>query len=84
MERLRFTAHARSRMAERGVKAEEAAGAIEGGERFPARLGRTGFRRNYPFGAVRRGRRFDTKQVEVLAVEEAGAWVVITVLTRYF
>jgi hypothetical protein len=31
-----------------------------------------------------RGRRYNTKQIEVYAVEEKEDWVVITVMTKYF
>ena len=56
---------------------------VEAGERFPARLGRSGFRRNFPFGDPWRGRTYATKQVEAYAVDENG-WLVITVIVRYF
>jgi hypothetical protein len=54
------------------------------GVQFPARLGRTGFRRDFPFQDTWRGRTFATKQAEVYAVQERGAWLVITVIARYF
>lgn len=53
------------------------------GERFPAKFGRTGFRRNFVFRGERLGRRYATKQVEAYAVEEDG-WLVITVIVKYF
>ena len=56
---------------------------VREGERFPARYGRTGFRRNFAFGGEWRGRTFATKQVEAYAVDEDG-WLVITVIVRYF
>jgi hypothetical protein len=46
-------------------------------------LGRSGFRRNFVFRGEWRGRRYDTKQVEAIAVEEDG-WLVPTVIVRYF
>ncbi len=57
---------------------------VKGGERFPARFGREGFRRNFRFEDEWRGRRFATKQLEAYAVEEGGDWLVITVIVRYF
>ncbi len=71
-------------MAERGANEDEVAAAVTGGERFPARFGRTGFRRNFVFDAAWRGRHCATKQIEAFAVEEEGAWLVITVIVRYF
>ena len=57
---------------------------VQTGERIPARFGRTGFRRNFPFDGEWRGRSYATKQVEAYAVPEGDDWLVITVLTRYF
>ena len=56
---------------------------VEYGERFPAKLGRVGFRRNFAYNKERGGRLFPTKQVEAIAVEEEG-WLVITVIVRFF
>ncbi|MSQ07603.1 MAG: hypothetical protein EXR46_10585, partial [Dehalococcoidia bacterium] len=57
-------------MAERGATEAEAAAAVEEGEKFPARFGRTGFRRNFTFDSQWRGRHFRTKQIEAYAVQE--------------
>ncbi|MGH9435190.1 MAG: hypothetical protein ACRD06_04235 [Terriglobia bacterium] len=43
--------HAKQRMAERGATEREVISTVELGERFPAKFGRTGFRRNFAFGA---------------------------------
>ena len=76
--------HAIDRMEERGAREDELVATINGGESFPAKFGRTGFRRNFPFGAVWRGRSYAMKQVEVFAVEKDGGWLVITVIVRFF
>lgn len=76
--------HARERMAERGAAEDEIVATVLGGERFPAKFGRTGFRRNFAFDSVWRGRHYATKQLEVFAVEEDGRWVVITVIAKFF
>ena len=81
---VRLHPHARERIAERGAAIDEVVATIRQGERFPARFGRSGFRRNFPFSGTWRGRVYATKQVEVYAVEENGAWLVITVIVRYF
>jgi hypothetical protein len=44
--------HAAERMRERGTNAAEVEKTIETGERFPAKFGRTGFRRNFPFDGI--------------------------------
>jgi hypothetical protein len=63
---------------------EEVEATVTGGERFPARFGRTGFRRNFAFGGDWRGRRYRTKQIEAFAVAEGSDWLVITVVVKYF
>jgi Domain of unknown function (DUF4258) len=75
--------HAIERATERGATQEEIIAAVREGEKFPAKFGRTGFRRNFVFGASWLGRRYATKQVEAYAVEEDG-WLVITVIVKYF
>jgi hypothetical protein len=80
---VRLHPHAQGRLAERGATEAEVIATVETGERFPAKLGRTGFRRNFAFTGEWRGRQYDTKQIEAYAVEEEG-WLVITVIVRYF
>jgi hypothetical protein len=81
---VQFHPHARERLAERGASAAEVVATVEHGERFPAKFGRMGFRRNFAFDGLWRGRRYATKQVEAYAVEEENVWLVITVVVRYF
>jgi hypothetical protein len=76
--------HARERLAERGAEEAEVIATVEGGERFSAKFGRVGFRRNFPFEGLWRGRRYSTKQVEAYAVREGEDWLVITILVKYF
>ena len=80
---VRLHSHARERLAERGATEEEVVATVQSGERFPAKFGRTGFRRNFVFDSEWQGRRYATKQVEAYAVEENG-WLVITVIVKYF
>lgn len=82
---IRFHPHAIERIEERGTTQDEVRSTVESGEKFPAKFGRVGFRRNFSFDRQWRGHSFSTKQVEVFAVEEAPQdWLVITVITRYF
>lgn len=76
--------HALGRLAERGATEQEIRLTVQGGERFPAKHGRTGFRRHFAYGGQWRGRDYGTKQVEVFAVEEGESWLAITVITKYF
>ena len=82
--KVRFHSHARARFDERGATEEEVLLTVEAGEKFQAKFGRTGFRRNLPYNATWRGKRYDTKQVEVFAVRRYDGWLVISVVTRYF
>ncbi len=81
---VRLHPHARERMLERGATEDEVVATVEKGERFPAKFGRTGFRRNFQYDAKWRGRYYRVKQLEVYAVLEGEEWLVITVITRYF
>jgi len=81
---VRLHAHARQRALERGASEDEIVATVQFGERFPARFGRQGFRRNFRFDGTWRGRRYRTRQVEVYAVEEDGDWLAITVIVKYF
>jgi len=47
---IRLHPHARERLNERGATEDEVIVTIETGETFPAKFGRTGFRRNFAFG----------------------------------
>jgi hypothetical protein len=71
-------------MAERGTTKEEVALAVEEGERFEAKFGRVGFRRNFVFDSEWRGTYYKTKQVEAFAFARVKDWLVISVITRYF
>ncbi|NJL50465.1 MAG: hypothetical protein HC909_01875 [Blastochloris sp.] len=72
------------RAGERGASEIEVVETIRLGERFSAKLGRTGFRHNFTIDTVWRGRRYATKQIEAVAVIEDGGWLVITVLVKFF
>jgi Domain of unknown function (DUF4258) len=81
---VRLHPHARERMGERGATEAEVRATVEQGERFPAKFGRTGFRRNFRFDQHRRGQHYHTKQIEAYAIQEGPDSLVITVLTRCF
>ena len=81
---VRLHSHAIERMEERGATSDEVEKTVTGGEQFPAKFGRTGFRHNFAFQGEWRGKKYNVKQVEVYAVAEGSDWLVITVLTRYF
>jgi hypothetical protein len=76
--------HASGRARQRGATEVEIRATVAWGERFAAKRGRTGFRRNFNGPFIHEGRRFDTKQLEVYAVLEDDVWIVITVIVKWF
>ena len=82
--KIRLHPHARERMEERGVTEEEVDMTIWRGEKFAAKYGRAGFRRNFGYDGTWRGKAYRVKQVEVYAEEGDSEWLVMTVIARYF
>ncbi len=83
MIEVRLHPHAAGRLDEHGATEAEVIATVREGESFPAKFGRTGFRRNFVFDRQWRGRYYATKQIEAFAVEEDG-WLVITVIVKFF
>lgn len=81
---MRLHQHARERMDERAATEQEVEATIRHGERFPAKFGREGFRRNFRFDGTWRGRRYGMKQIEAFAVYDNDDWLVISVIVKYF
>lgn len=82
--KVRIHPHATERLEERGALVAEIEATVLGGESFPAKHGRTAYRRNFAFGGSWRGKVYATKQIEAYAVWEDESWLVITVLVKYF
>ncbi len=76
--------HARERMIERGATEAQVIATVEQGERFPAKFGRAGFRRNFIYEQEWRNKLYRTKQLEVIALAQNDEWLVLTVIVRYF
>lgn len=81
---IRLHPHALDRLYERGATETEVVAPIESGERFAAKHGRIGFRRNFEFCGNWNGKRYAAKQIEAYVVEEADGWLVITVIVKFF
>jgi hypothetical protein len=81
---VRLHPHALERLQERGGAEQEVRLTVETGERFEAKFGRTGFRRNFPFAGTWQGEIYANRQIEAYAVQEGSDWVVITVIVKYF
>lgn len=76
--------HAQARLVESGATTEEVVATVEGGETYPAKFGRTAFRRNFAYDSEWRGKFYATKQVEVIAVREKRNWLAVTVLVKFY
>ena len=81
---VRLHPHAQERLVERGATEYEIISTVQQGEIFPAKYGRTGFRRNFSFDALWRGKHYSTKQIEAYAVREDEDWLIISLIVRYF
>jgi hypothetical protein len=81
---VRLHPHAIARLQERGGTEQEVKATVETGERFEAKFGRTGFRRNFSYDGEWQGKRYPNKQIEAYAVEEDSEWLVITAIVKYF
>jgi hypothetical protein len=84
MKRIRLSAHAASYMAERGFDAAEVEQAIRGATWEPAFGGRLQARKNFPFQSIWNRKRYETKQVRPIFVDDEDEIVVVTVYTYYF
>jgi len=62
--------HALQRIGERGSSVDEVKETVLHGEKFSAKFGRTGFRKNFSFEGKWNNRMFRNKQIEVYCVKE--------------
>ena len=76
--------HAKARAAERGTTEFEIADVVETGEVFPAKYGRTGFRKTIIYNDLWQGVHYYAKQIECFAMYEQEDWIVISLLIKYF
>ncbi|MBF0293315.1 MAG: DUF4258 domain-containing protein [Nitrospinae bacterium] len=76
--------HALARATERGATIDEIGATIATGEKLEAKHGRLLFRKEFQSGETWRGVSRRGKILEVIAVNEAGAYIVITVIVKWF
>ena len=81
---IRLTHHCRMQLAFRGTSQDEILRTIRTTEWQPAELGRLECRKDFLFGRKWNSRRYETKQVRPIFVDEADEIVVITVYVYYF
>jgi len=84
MKPIRFTRRAEEQCVECGASIPEVEVAIREGAREPAKRGRLLCRANFAFDGTWAGRRYRSKQVASVVVEEQSEIVVITVYTFFF
>jgi len=75
--------HARDRMGERGVVADEVGSVLESGATVETKGRRKSREAIFPFAGLWHGRSFPHKKVRVVYVEEGQSLVVITVYAFY-
>ena len=81
---IKIHPHAKEHMLERGVEEKEVMDTVLKGESFPVKFDRNGFRKNFIFNSLWRGKNFTIKQVEAITVNENSNIIVITVIAKYF
>jgi len=81
---VRLHPHAQARLIERGATETEVIATVQTGKSIPAKFGRTEFRQTFPYNAEWKGKRYAGKQVAAIAVQDAGDWMVVTVIVKFF
>ncbi len=84
MNRIVFSQHALDQITRRGATPSEVEVTLQEGEPVPAKKGRRGYRKNFPYSSVWKGTFYETKQVLAIVVDEGDALIVITVYVFYF
>jgi hypothetical protein len=84
MKPIRLSAHARENLHYRGAEEAEVSEAIRTAPWGPAEKGRLECRKDFPYGREWNGKRYATRQVRPIFVEEVAEIVVVTVYVYYF
>jgi hypothetical protein len=84
MKPIRLSAHAMGYTLRRGFTPAEVEVAIRTCPWRPAEMGRMECRKDFKFGKEWNGKRFATKQVRPVFVEDATEIVIVTVYTYFF
>ena len=81
---IRLTRHAKAHLTRRGTTEGELVETVRHSQWKPARSGRLECRKDFYYGKDWNGRRYDTKQVRPIFIEEKNEVVVITIYVYYF
>ena len=84
MKPIRLSAHAARYVHRRGFEVVEVEQAIESESWEKAEFGRLHCHKSFPYGREWNGKKYETKQVRPVFVEEESEIVVITVYTYFF
>jgi hypothetical protein len=84
LKRIELSDHALDRLRNRGGTLPEVELTIRAGEPVPARQGRLGYRKNFVFENVWKGRYYSTRQIMVIVAEEPECLVVVTTYVFFF
>ena len=84
MKEIVFSRHALIRIDQREAFEEEVKEVLLSGERFEARDGRIGFRKNFQCCRDAGKKIYHTKQLAVIVVEEELRYIIVTVLVFWF
>ncbi|MBI4491059.1 MAG: hypothetical protein HY694_18410 [Deltaproteobacteria bacterium] len=80
---IRIDPHTLERAEERGTTEEEIKDVIDTGFEVPAKYGRMGKAKIYPFQQARLGKYYEQKRVEVFYITEGGAIITVTTYVFY-
>ena len=82
--RIEIDPHVLLRCGQRQATEAQVRATIERGEQFPAREGRTWFRKNFSFAQTHNGNYYESVQVLVVAQPMDYGWLAVTVITKFF
>ncbi|MBI1977286.1 MAG: hypothetical protein HYS55_00875 [Candidatus Omnitrophica bacterium] len=81
---IRLSRHAQAQLAYRGTTKEEVIETVRGAKWEMAELGRLQCRKDFAYNQVWNGKRYGTKQVCPIFVDEQNEIVIVTVYVYYF
>ncbi len=81
---IRIHPHTEERMKERGASRKEVKETVRHGQSFPAKFGRTGFKKNFVFEGTWRNKIYSAKKVEAYCEKSGNDWIVVTIMVKYF
>lgn len=81
--KIQIEPHTLERAKERGASEEEIIDVIKTGSDIPAKSGRKGKSKNYPFKKERLGKVYEQKRIEVFYIIEKNKTITVTIYVFY-